>query len=266
VNANTPSTPTVMIVTHLAMARGLARSASIWRLARTSAATDSARLSRTAARPGPRRRAPRMRFAATRSPVASSNSSANARSAFSVDHRARNLDTSLDTSGLIGSGVEPRVAINACSKPTPEIRTPDNPRVHSSISSSRAILDALSDADRSTGRPATAVGTTSSASTQPDASATTIPAASPTSSRVRIRREMGIRGKRRRGGRVATSAGIGRSPAAIPIRPATISAPPTAGASGVMACPPADIPQGIRRGRNRSGAAHGTSPADHRPR
>ena len=46
-------------VTQRAVARGFARSASIARRARTSAATDSARLSNTLATPAPRRRAPK---------------------------------------------------------------------------------------------------------------------------------------------------------------------------------------------------------------
>ena len=114
----------VIKVTQRAVARGFARSASIARRARTSAATDSARLSNTLATPAPRRRAPRIRFAATRSPVASSRSSANIRSASSVDQRARSRATSRVTSGRIGSGADRKVATSASSKPDPDGQHP----------------------------------------------------------------------------------------------------------------------------------------------
>ena len=95
-----------------------------------------------------------MRLAATRSPVASSSSSAKARSASSVTHRARSRATSRVTSGAIAAGVERSVATSACSRPTPTVRTPERERVHSSIASSRSIRAAAEDDDRSSvGRP-----------------------------------------------------------------------------------------------------------------
>ena len=202
------------MVTQRAVARGLARSASISRRARTSAATDSARASRTLARPAPRRRAPRMRLAATTSPVASSRSSASARSASSVDQRARSRDANRVTSGRIGSGVERRVAMRACSRPTPAVRTPDRDRVHSSIASSRSILEAAGGADSSTGRPAAAAGRTRTATSHPVSTATSRPAASPASSSSRVRRDSDVSRPAPGRGLVGAGAlaGTGRSP------------------------------------------------------
>ena len=71
--------------------------------------------------------------------MASSSSSAKARNASSVTHRARSRATSLVTSGAMAAGVERRVATSACSRPTPTVRTPARERVHSSIDSSRSI-------------------------------------------------------------------------------------------------------------------------------
>ncbi len=234
-----------MMVTQRAVARGLARSASTCRRARTSAATDSARLSSTDAKPGPRRRAPRIRFAAIRSPVASSRSSANARSAVSVDQRARSRDASLFTSGWIASGADRNVAISACSKPTPAVNTPDSERIHSSIASSLRIFPVSSEVDNNTGKPTAAAGNTTTANSQPVTSATTTPSTNPAASSSCERRDGCGSGKRvlRRG--AGGRSGVFCRPTNMPIKPMTIRAPPSAGTSGVMRLP-SGSPRGNR--------------------
>jgi hypothetical protein len=249
-----------MRVTQRAVARGFARSASMARRARTSAATDSARLSNTLATPAPRRRAARIRFAATRSPVASSRSSANIRSACSVDQRAFSRATSRVTSGRIGSGADRSVATSASSNPTPTVSTPDSERVHSSIASSRSICAVAGGAESRMGRPANAAGTTSTATSQPLSKPSSTPTTSPTmiSSWVRRSTQRSLpptvsRDRCGAGGRC----GMWRSPATMPIRPATSSAPASAGMSGVMT-PPGWIRRRSRTGRSRAAPGPGT--------
>jgi hypothetical protein len=257
-----------MRVTQRAVARGFARSASMARRARTSAATDSARLSNTLATPAPRRRAASIRFAATRSPVASSRSSANIRSACSVDQRARSRATSQVTSGRIGSGADRNVATSASSNPTPTVSTPDRERVHSSIASSRSICAVAGGAESRMGRPATAAGTTRTATSQPLSNATSTPTTSPTRSSSRVRRSTErtrpVTVSRDRGGAGGRCV-VRRSPAMMPIRPATSSPPASAGMSGVTT-PPGWIRQRNRAGRSRAAPGPGTHRAAPRRR
>ena len=115
----------MMMVTQRAVARGLARSASISRRARTSAATDSARPSRTLARPAPRRRAPRIRLAAidvAGGVVQVVGEARAARPRWTSGPAAGT--TSRATSGRIGSGVERRVAMQRLLEADPDGQHP----------------------------------------------------------------------------------------------------------------------------------------------
>ena len=206
-----------------------------------------------------------MRLAATRSPVASLTSSAKARSAASVPHRARSRATRWVTSGRIASGVDRKVAISACSRPTPAVSTPDRDRVHSSIASTRAILDPAGGAESRIGRPTTTAGTSSAATNHPVSSAVSKPALTPASNSARVRGDVPP-SRAAKGSRIRVGAGglCGdlRSPVATPIRPATTRAPPSPGIRAVMLRPHAAGPQpGTRAGRTRTAQGPGTHPA-----
>ena len=68
------------------------------------------------------------------------------------------------------------MATSACSNPTPTVRTPARFLVHSAIASRRSIW-AVSAGDRNRlGRPTTASGIATTATSQPDRTATNAPA------------------------------------------------------------------------------------------
>ena len=155
------------MVTQRAVARGLARSASISRRARTSAATDSARPFQHAGQAGAAAAGAEDQVGGDQ--VAGGVVQVVGERAQRVlgDQRARSRATSRVTSGRIGAGVDRSVATSACSRPTPTVSTPDSDRVHSSIASSRSIRAAAGGADSSTaGRPP-AAGTSRTSASSP---------------------------------------------------------------------------------------------------
>ena len=225
-----------MKVTARAVARGLARSASTVRRIATSSATESATAASTRGRPGPRRRAARIRVATTRSAVASSRSSANARSAASVVHRACSRADNVATSLLTSCGQVRVVAVIACSRPTPTTSTSARRRVHSSTASSRSIPAAAAvDVDSRIGRPQTVIATMAAATGIPVASHTATPAV--TATKVRHPARFLPDGHRRRGLGPAAwlLTGAGSIPATAKTAPAVIATPASAASSPVMA-------------------------------
>ena len=235
-----------MTVMARAVLRGLARSASIIRRARTSSATLAARLSSTATSPAPRRRAERMRLAATRSPVASSRSSAKARNAADVFHRAASRAVRVATCGRIAVGAERRLAVMACSSPTPTASTPARFRVHSSKPSNRSMPALVPALPISRGNPRTATGTASASTASPVSNQPSSPAATANSSRSRPGtgpwRRPGSRVFARRahsdGGRPFPGAsGTARSPSTIKTSPPRRAATVMPAATGIMSAP-----------------------------